>query len=124
MVDTDNRHVHQVGRPRPGRGCHQVAGCLGVAPGAGRAVDDGRRCGHGLLDALAGPQVCGEESDALRDGPVVPGEHADVTTAVLQPGDDKLPEAAGATSDKDGRGHGLSLRQLALSRGVGYVCSL
>ena len=39
----------------------------------------------------------------------MPGEHADVAAAVLQPRDDKLPEAAGAASDKDGRCHGLSL---------------
>jgi hypothetical protein len=41
---------------------------------------------------------------------MVPGEHANVATAVLQPRDDKLPEAAGAASDKDGRGHGSSVR--------------
>jgi hypothetical protein len=41
---------------------------------------------------------------------MVPGEHANFATAVLQPRDDKLPKAAGAASDKDGRGHGLSLR--------------
>jgi hypothetical protein len=39
--------------------------------------------GHGRLDALAGPQVGGEETDPRRDGPVVPGEHANVAAAVL-----------------------------------------
>jgi hypothetical protein len=39
-------------------------------------------------------------------GAMVPGEHANVAAAVLQPRDDKLPEAAGTASDKDGRGHG------------------
>ncbi len=48
-----------------------------------------------------------KKRDARRDGPVVAGEHADAATAVLQPRDDKLPEATGAASDKDGRGHGL-----------------
>ena len=55
-------------------------------------------------------EVRGEEFRALRGGTMVPGEHANVATGVLQPRDDKLPEAAGAASDKDGRGHGLSLR--------------
>ena len=37
----------------------------------------------GRVPDMAGPQVRGEESDARRGGPVVPGEHADVATAVL-----------------------------------------
>jgi hypothetical protein len=96
---------------------YQVAGGLGIAPRAGRAVDDGRRRGHRWLDVPAGRQVRGEESNTRRDGPVVPGEHADVATAVQQARDNKLPEAAGAASDKDRRDHGLSLRSLAFKRG-------
>ena len=64
VVDTDYRHIHQVGGTRPARGCDEVAGCIGVAPRAGRAVDDGRRSGRSRLDALACPEVCGEECDA------------------------------------------------------------
>jgi hypothetical protein len=105
LVDADDGHVHQVRRTALGRGRYEVAGGLGVAPPAGHAVDDGGRRGHGRLDLPAGPQVRGEKRDTRRDGPVVPGEHPDVATAVQQPRDDKLPEAAGAASDKDRRGH-------------------
>jgi hypothetical protein len=49
---------------------------------------------------MAGPEVRGEEFRAPRGGTMVPGEHANVATAVLQPRDDKLPEAAGAAGNK------------------------
>jgi len=102
----------------PEKSCPSVTvSSLGVAPRAGRAVDDGRRRGHRRVDALAGPQVGGEERGPRRDGPIMPGENADITTAVQQPRGDKLPEAAGAASDKDRRGHEALLMVLGPQEG-------
>jgi hypothetical protein len=52
-----------------------------------------------------------------RDGPVMAGENADIATAVQQPCGDKLPEAAGAASDKDRRGHEALLTVLGPQEG-------
>jgi hypothetical protein len=86
-------------------------------------VDDGRRSGHGRLDAQAGPQVCGEECDDRRNGPVVPGKNTDVAAADLQPGHDMPPEAAGATSNEDRRGHGSPYANRPSGEGTSYARS-